>query len=158
MQRFQIPADMKAELFAAEPMLANPVAFAFDEQGRVFVAETFRQQKGVEDNRGHSNWLIDDLAARSVADRIAFYKKHLKDDVQKYGIEHDRIRLLQDTDGDGVCDHSTVYADGFNGIEEGTGAGVLSFNGKVYYTCIPKLWQLTDKDRDGQADERKAAA
>jgi len=155
-QRFQIPAGMKVEVFAAEPLLANPVAFAFDERGRVFVAETFRQQKGVEDNRGHSNWLIDDLAARSVADRIAFYKKHLKDDVRKYGIEHDRIRLLHDTDGDGKCDQSTVFADGFNGIEEGTGAGVLSIDGRVYYTCIPRLWQLTDNDGDGRADERKA--
>ncbi|MEK6261948.1 MAG: PVC-type heme-binding CxxCH protein [Planctomycetota bacterium] len=154
--RFRVPMGMKVDLWAAEPALANPVAFAFDELGRVFVAETFRQQKGVEDNRNHMNWLLDDLAAQTVEDRLAYFKKHLGDEVKKYALEHDRIRLLEDTDGDGKADKSTVFADGFNAIEDGTGAGVLSINGKVFYTCIPKLWQLTDKDGDGRADERAA--
>ena len=154
--RFRVPAGMKTNLWAAEPALANPVAFCFDERGRVFVAETFRQQKGVVDNRNHMNWLLDDLAAQTVEDRLAFFKKHLGDDVKKYALEHDRIRLLEDTDGDGKADKSTVFADGFNAIEDGTGAGVLSINGKVIYTCIPKLWQLADKDGDGKADERVA--
>ena len=44
-------------------MLANPVSFAFDEKGRCFVAETFRLHHGVTDNRGHMNWLDDDLAS-----------------------------------------------------------------------------------------------
>jgi quinoprotein glucose dehydrogenase len=155
-KRFRIPAGMTAQTFAAEPMLANPVAFCFDEQGRVYVAETFRQQKGVEDNRGHGNWLLDDLAAQTVADRVAFFKKHLKDDVRKYTLEHDRIRLIEDTDGDGKADKATVFADGFNAIEDGTGAGLLSIGGKVFYTCIPKLWLLADTDGDGKADKRDA--
>ena len=154
--RFQLPGGMTGRLFAAEPMVANPVAFCFDEKGRIFVAETFRQSKGVEDNRSHMNWLLDDLAATTVADRIAMFKKYLPADVQKYGIEHDRIRRLEDTDGDGVADQVSVFADGFNAIEEGTGAGLLAVNGKVYYTCIPKLWQLEDRDDDGVADERTA--
>ena len=37
-----MPAGLKVELFAAEPLLANPVAFCIDEQGRFYVAETFR--------------------------------------------------------------------------------------------------------------------
>ena len=154
--RFRVPAGMKTNLWAAEPEMANPVCFCFDERGRVFVAETFRQQKGVVDNRNFMHWLHDDLAAQTVEDRLKFFKKHLGDEVAKYAIEHDRIRLLEDTDGNGKADKSTVFADGFNAIEDGTGAGVLSINGKVFYTCIPKLWQLTDKDGDGQADERVA--
>jgi quinoprotein glucose dehydrogenase len=154
--RFRIPAGMKCDLFAAEPMLANPVAFCLDEQGRIYVAETFRQQKGVEDNRFHGNWLVDDLAAQTVADRIAFFKKHLKDDVQKYTLEQDRIRRLEDTNRDGHADTSTIFADGFNAIEDGTGAGVLAINGKVFYTCIPKLWQLTDDNGDGRSDKQVA--
>jgi len=154
--RFRVPAGMKIDLWAAEPALANPVAFCFDERGRVFVAETFRQQKGVVDNRNFMHWLHDDLAAQTVEDRLTFFKKYLGDDIKKYGIEHDRIRLLEDTDGDGKADKSTVFADGFNAIEDGTGAGVLAHNGKLFYTCIPKLWQLTDKDGDGKADERVA--
>src|SRR5438045_1154284 len=55
--RMKVPEGLKIQLWAAEPMLANPVAFCFDEFGRVYVAETFRQKKGVEDNRDHMSWL-----------------------------------------------------------------------------------------------------
>ena len=43
--RFQVPEGLKAELIAAEPEVANSVCFAFDGQGRVYVAETFRQAR-----------------------------------------------------------------------------------------------------------------
>jgi len=51
-KRFRVPKGFKVELFAAEPLLANPVAFHIDEQGRFFVAETFRLHTGVTDIRG----------------------------------------------------------------------------------------------------------
>ena len=154
-QGFQIPEYLKPSLVAAEPSLANPVAFCVDEQGRFYIAETFRQKKGVEDNRSHMDWLHDDLAAQSVADRVAFFKKHLGDKVNDYAKEQDRIRLLEDTDGDGVVDRATIYADGFNAIEDGTGAGLLAHEGNVYYTCIPKLYRLRDNDGDGRSDVRE---
>ena len=153
---FQVPKGMQATLFAAEPMVANPVAFTIDAKGRFLVCETFRQQKGVEDNRSHMHWLHDDLAAQTILDRLQYFRKHLKAKVADYTKEDDRIRLIQDTDGDGKADKATVFADGFNGILEGTGAGVLSRNGHVYYTNIPHLWKLTDKNGDGKADARKA--
>jgi len=62
--------------------------------------------------------------------------------------------MLVDTDGDMQADKATVYASGFNKIEEGTGAGALIRGDTVYYTNIPKLWSLADKDNDGVADER----
>ncbi len=43
---FQLAADLRADLFAAEPMVANPVSFCLDERGRVFVCESFRQNAG----------------------------------------------------------------------------------------------------------------
>src|SRR5262245_58101507 len=64
---FRVPKGMKAELFAAEPLLAHPVAFCFDEKGRCYVAETYRLHHGVTDNRQHMYWLDDDLASRTVA-------------------------------------------------------------------------------------------
>src|SRR5262249_5349314 len=98
-KRIRIPEGLEVTLFAAEPMLANPVCFCFDEKGRLFVAETFRLHQGVTDNRSHMSWLNDDLASRTVEDRVAMYRKHLKDKVDSYGVEHDRIRLIEDTDG-----------------------------------------------------------
>ena len=50
---FGMPDGFVVELFAAEPDVANPVAFSIDERGRVFVCETFRQNRGVSDNRSH---------------------------------------------------------------------------------------------------------
>lgn len=155
---FKVPANAKVELVAAEPMLANPVAFTIDEQGRFYICETFRQQKGVEDNRSHMDWLHDDLAAQTVDDRLKYLQKHLGDKIGDYAKEHDRIRLLTDTNGDGKADKSVVFADGFNDILDGTGAGILAHRGDVYYTCIPKLYKLRDHNGDGKTDTREVLA
>ncbi len=136
-------------------MLANPVSFCIDERGRIFVAETYRQGKGVEDDRGHMDWLDDDLAAETVEDRLAYFWKHKGDKTWDYAREQDRIIRLEDRDGDGKADASSVFADGFNAILEGTGAGVLARGGNVWYTNIPHLWLLRDEDGDGKADIRK---
>src|SRR5205823_10011578 len=48
-KRIQVPDGFKVDLFAAEPMLANPVCFAVDEKNRFYVAETFRLHDGVTD-------------------------------------------------------------------------------------------------------------
>ena len=60
---FTFDEGLKCELWAAEPMLANPVCFTEDEKGRWYVAETFRQNRGVVDIRGHGTWLNDDIAS-----------------------------------------------------------------------------------------------
>jgi quinoprotein glucose dehydrogenase len=156
MKRVRLPSGTKIELFAAEPLLANPVAFCFDEKGRCYVAETYRIQHGVTDNRGHMYWLDDDLASRTVADRVAMYKKHLKDKFSTYEIAHDRVRMLEDTKGTGTADKATVFADGFHSAADGIGAGVLARKGNVYFTCIPNLWLLKDTKGTGKADVRKA--
>src|SRR6187455_1786590 len=61
--RIRVPADLEVELFAAEPLLANPVAFCIDERGRFYVAETYRLHEGVTDIRSHMTWLDDELAS-----------------------------------------------------------------------------------------------
>ena len=152
---FRVPDGMNVELFAAEPEVANPVAFCFDEQGRMLVAETFRQNKGVEDNRAHMNWLDDDLAAHTVDDRLAMFKKFLGKDIAKYAEQTDRIRMLLDTKGTGHADKSIIVADGFNGVLDGTGAGLLAHGGDLYYTCIPNLWKLSGISENIPAEHRE---
>lgn len=153
---FTVPQGMKVELAAAEPDLANPVSFCFDEQGRIYVTEAFRIKHGVEDNRQHLDWLDEDLAAKTVDDRLAYEKKHLGESISDYATRSDRIRLLEDRSGGGKIDHSTVFADGFNNILDGNGAGVLPYHGDVFYTCIPHLWKLRDDNGDGRADQKKS--
>ncbi len=156
LQSVRVPQGLQLELYAAEPLVANPVAFGFDERGRLFVAETFRLHRGATDNRQHMNWLDDDLASRTVADRVAMYQKYLGKEFEEYATEHDRIRLIEDRDGDGRADSAVVFADGFRDAAVGLGSGVLARRGDVYYTCIPDLWRLRDNNGDGKADTRTA--
>nr|HMQ23262.1 glucose dehydrogenase [Planctomycetota bacterium] len=155
--RFQLPKGMRVELFAAEPALANPVSFTVDSKGHVYVCETFRLHKGVTDNRNHGGtWLDEELACRTVEDRVAMYERKFPGTISEWKREHERIRRLVDRDGDGRADQDTVFADGFSQVADGIAAGVLERAGAVYYTCIPTLWKLLDRDGDGKAEEREA--
>src|ERR1700704_1268521 len=85
-KRIRVPKGFQVSLFAAEPMLANPVCFCVDEKNRFYVAETFRLHDGVTDVREHMDWLDDDLASRTVADRVALMKKHIRKDIGKWSV------------------------------------------------------------------------
>ncbi len=155
--RFRIPEGFEVSVWAAEPQLANPVAFCVDDQGRIYVAETFRHTDGVTDNRSHMQWLEDELAATTVEDRVAVYQKYLDDETfQNYSALPDRVRLIEDRDGDGRADFDSVFATDFDDVADGIGAGLLARDGNVWYTCIPDLWLLRDDDGDGKADLRKS--
>lgn len=154
---FRLPTGATAEVFAAEPHLANPIAFCLDEKGRLFVAETFRLGHGVTDNRGHLYWLDDDIACRTVEDRVAMYRKWAKGSfANTYERAPDRIRLGLDTTGDGKVDRAVVFSDGYNRAQDGLGSGVLARNGVVYYTNIPDLWMLKEDKATGTASEKSS--
>ena len=155
MKRFILPEGFKVELFAAEPHLANPVAFDIDHQNCFWVAETFPLHAGVTDIRGKNTWLDEDLAARTVEDRIAMMKRHEGTNFGKYEQNPERLKLILDTDKDGKADKSTVFADGFNTAADGIASGVLSRDGNVYFANIPNLWLLQDKNNDGVGDVRQ---
>ncbi len=156
-QRFTAASGIEVELFAAEPMLAQPVALYVDHGGEVYVAETFRHHMGVTDIRDHMGWLDDDLASKTVEDRRAMIRKHEGANYDPgYGMAFDQVRLIRDPDGDGRADEAVVFASGFRDHAAGIGAGVLSYRGDVYYTCIPELWLLRDTNGDGVADEKRA--
>ncbi|CAN5916819.1 c-type cytochrome [soil metagenome] len=155
---FKFDEGLKCELWAAEPMVANPVAFTQDEKGRWFVAETFRQEKGVEDNRNHNSWLDEDIASKSVEDRLAMMHKAYPDTLafnEKFAKYEDRIRRLEDSTGSGLANKVTVYADGFRDPLDGTGAGILARGNDLWWTCIPNLWHFRDTNDDGVADEKE---
>ncbi len=151
---FRLAPGFKAELIAAEPHLANPVAFCFDEQGRILVAEAFRLHVGVTDIRGHMTWLDEDLAARTPDDRLAMMKRQEGGRFPNFEKFSDRVKLLWDANGDGKMDESRVFADGFNHPLDGLAAGVLAHQGEVFFANLPNLWKLIDRNGDGVADER----
>src|SRR5439155_10478022 len=83
-------------------------------------------------------------------------KRHLDDRFNTYSQHSERLRLIEDRDGDGKADHATVFAEGFNAPLDGIGAGVLARQGDVWYANIPNLWLLRDTNGDGVADVRKS--
>ncbi len=60
------------------------------------------------------------------------------------------IRRLTDTNGDGVYDESTIFADKMTMPEGG-----LWHNGALYIVSAPYLWRLEDTNDDGVADKRE---
>ncbi len=99
------------ELVAAEPDVTSPVAIAWDEVGRLYVAE-----------------MLDYPVATTAG----------------------RIRRLEDRDGDGRFERSTVFAEGLPFPN-----GVMPCFGGVLVTAAPNIWFLRDQDGDGRADERR---
>jgi quinoprotein glucose dehydrogenase len=155
LKRMQLPAGLTASLWAAEPMLANPVAFNFDERGRIFVAETHRYRTSVLDIRDYMWTLEDELANRTLEENRAAILRHFgPEGVKALSIESERVRLLEDTDHDGKADRSTLFAEGFNSPVDGIASGVLARRGKVYLTSIPSLWLLENETKAGTAAKR----
>lgn len=147
---------LKIEATFEEHKITSPTAITFDEQGRIYVAETHRFREGIEDDRDHLYWYLDDLASMKTSDRVAMHEKWKeKLPLEKLTAKSEVIRRLADTDGDGKIDESKVFADGFKDVLDGTAAGVFFHEGYLYFACIPKIYMLRDTDGDGVADERK---
>ncbi len=112
---FELLDGFQVNLFAAEPMVANPIHMTWDPQGRLWVvcSTTYPQLRpGKKPN--------------------------------------DKIIVLEDTDGDGRADKSTVFADGLyvpTGLELGDGG--------VYVANAPDVLFLKDTDGDLRADVRR---
>lgn len=157
-------------------MLINPVSVAVDTDGSIYVTETTRRKVADLDIREVMEWVTEDLSHTSVEQKREFFRKEitperfrkhpsLKDhnqdgtiDWKDLTVHSEKIHKLVDTDGDGVADKATVFAEGFNTEVTGIAAGVRARNGDVYATIAPDVWKLRDTDGDGKADERKAIA
>jgi putative membrane-bound dehydrogenase-like protein len=66
------------------------------------------------------------------------------------GPGRDRVKVLEDTDGDGVTDKVTIFAEGLN-IPSGIAVG----HGGVWVANSPDILFLQDTDGDGKADKRE---
>src|SRR3954452_16807122 len=128
------PADgLEATLWAAEPMVHNPTNMDIDSRGRVWVTEGLNYRLHRVKNGGLGK--ID---------------------------EADRIKILEDTDGDGKADKMTVFADRIFpvpmglAVEERYGKDGKYLGCRVFVGNSPDLLVLEDTDGDDKADRRYA--
>jgi len=126
---FETAPGFRMELVAAEPLVYDPIAAAFDEDGNLYVAE-------MRDYPYNGNEPV----------KVAWQKNRPPSDGKPMG----SIRLLRDTDGDGVFDQSQVFAE--NLLWAG---GIQPWKGGVFVASTPDIWYLKDTDGDGKADIRE---
>ncbi len=107
---FQLKRGFRLELVAGENLVTNPVAMAFDENGRMFVLEA----------GGSSD------------------------------LQPGRVRLLEDSDTNGVFDSSTVYADNVS-----SPSALICYGGGVFVGAGGQIIYLKDTNSDGHADARR---
>ncbi len=155
-RNFAVATGLDIGLFAAEPMLANPVAFTTDEKGRWYVVNTFRLYTGVPDASEHPDWVVEDLQSRTVEDREALLRRKYEGRLQDLTNYAERITRIEDTQHAGRADRAVVFADGFRSLTDGLGAGVLARHGKVWFADIPSLWQLSESAGPTKLPERRA--
>lgn len=116
LQSFRLSENFHVELFAAEPNVLDPVDMAFDENGKIYVAEMI-------------DYPDDPLPGKPARSRIV---------------------LLEDRDGDGRIDHSSVFADHIRAV-----SGLMPWKGGVIVTAAPEILYLKDTNGDGKADIRQ---
>ncbi|MBB3207420.1 putative heme-binding domain-containing protein [Rhodopirellula rubra] len=114
-ENFELLPGYEVNLFASDPMLANPIHMHWDSRGRLWVA---------------CSWAYPQLKPGEVA--------------------NDKIIILEDTDGDGAADKSTVFADGLY-----LPTGIEFANGGCYVAQSPDVFFLKDTDGDDVADVKE---
>jgi putative membrane-bound dehydrogenase-like protein len=121
-ERTQVPADMHLELFAAEPNITKPIAFAWDERGRLWVAETRDYPHGITpDGSGQDTIKIcEDTNGDGRADKFTVFADHLNLPTSLVfangGVivsQPPRFLFLKDTNGDDRADTREVFIDGW---------------------------------------------
>jgi putative membrane-bound dehydrogenase-like protein len=120
MERTQVPADCELKLFAAEPDIAKPIAFAWDERGRCWVVETRDYPHGISENGDgqDSVKICEDTDGDGKADKFTVFadKLNLPTGIvfARKGIivaAPPKFIYLEDTDGDDKADKREVIMD-----------------------------------------------
>ena len=119
----RLEPGLRLELVAAEPLVASPVAMAFDERGRLFVAENRGYPTGPGEGKPPAGRIAlltdvdgDGRMDRRVdfADGLTFPNGVLPWDGGVIVTCAPEILFLRDRDGDGRADERRVLFDGFS--------------------------------------------
>jgi quinoprotein glucose dehydrogenase len=136
--------------------VSSPTSLSIAPDGRLFVAETYRYRHGIEDDRANLFWYHEDLANNTTEDRRKMLEKwSFKKPPNWYTLESEKIRIINGMNNEGIYTQSSIYADGFNDMLDGTGSGILIYGDTLYFECIPNLWILKDVASKSKAQDKR---
>ncbi|MFO0952637.1 MAG: PVC-type heme-binding CxxCH protein [Isosphaeraceae bacterium] len=130
-----VPEGFHVELFAAEPMVRQPLTLSFDERGRAWVIEYLQYP-----NPAGLKPVTVDQYLRTEYDRVPEPPPRGPRGV-------DRIKILEDTDGDGRADRATVFVEGLN-----LASALAVGHGGVFVVQAPYLLFYPDRNKDDRPD------
>jgi putative membrane-bound dehydrogenase-like protein len=118
--------------------------------------ETFRVKKGFRlEMVAHEPLVVDpiqmafDEDGRLYVVEMRWYQSETRSDLM-FDERIGRIRLLEDTDGDGRFEKSTIFADKLR-----YPSAVFPYDGGVYVGLEPDIVYMKDRNGDGVADDRR---
>jgi putative membrane-bound dehydrogenase-like protein len=130
-----VPPGFHVEVFAAEPMVRQPLSANFDERGRLWVIEYLQYP-----NPAGLKPVTVDQYLRTEYDKAP-------EPPPRGPRGADRIKILEDTDGDGRADKATVFVEGLN-----LASGLAVGHGGVFVGQAPYLLFYPDRNRDDRPD------
>ncbi|MCB1209171.1 MAG: ThuA domain-containing protein, partial [Verrucomicrobiales bacterium] len=130
--QLEVHPEFNLSLVASEPLINNPMNINWDEKGRLWVTETPEYPNGLR-QANVASWMDSGSLKRGQYDREPM----------------DRVSILEDTNGDGVMDKKTIFADK---LELAT-SSVFYKNG-IIVCAAPDIWFFEDTDGDDHADKR----
>ncbi|MBJ06478.1 MAG: hypothetical protein CMO40_05070 [Verrucomicrobiaceae bacterium] len=146
-RRLVLPEGFQIDLIASEPVVKEPSGIAFDGDGRLFVCELhgYNIEGHIDTQELNKTGELDKTVRRI---RWEFEGGRIAEEAarQQYGV----VKLLRDTDGDGIMDEAEVWADNIPPCY-----GIVAARGGVIVTCAPHILFLADRDGDGKPDVRE---
>ena len=125
----------EVSLYAAEPLVRQPVAIEFDDRGRLWGIQYLQYPNPAELKR-----IKVDRYSRTVYDRVPEPPPHGPRGA-------DRITILEDSDGDGRADRGKDFVAGLN-----LATGLAFGQGGVFVLNVPYLLFYPDRERDDVPD------
>ncbi|MBC8115180.1 MAG: hypothetical protein H7062_12420, partial [Candidatus Saccharimonas sp.] len=144
-QSMRVAPGYRVDLVAHEPLTMDPVAFDWGPDGKLWVAEMADYPNGIPEGGG----------ARAEG-RETEKGKREKDSSPSLAPRPSalhpagRIRYLEDSDGDGLYDKTTLFLDGVPFPN-----GVIAWKKGVLVSAAPDIFYAEDTNGDGKADKRE---
>jgi mono/diheme cytochrome c family protein/glucose/arabinose dehydrogenase len=162
MRSIYLPKGYHLQLVASEPVVSQPVAIAWDGDGRMYVAEMNTYMKDVNGTGQHAATcrikLLEDTNGDGVMDKVTIFADSLVLPRMILPLDHGRLLVdetyenhiycFQDTNGDGKADTKTIYYNNptpnTSNLEHQKSGLVWNLDNRFYVTSDPVRYTYQD--------------